>query len=206
MTVARFDAADDDLWLLGGWYEAAMVLGKADEPHADTRLRTAITALWSNPSLRLAAIGDRARWNWERAPTLQGHSLGDLRSLSGAWDHPAFGPIPFTSLVIRDEIPDGDDWLYAAVPMAGLNKFAPGCWSNMDASSRPMREPLEQSLANLILSVCAKVPIQIAAIGWEISGIIGDGVELCVEGAERYVGYVVKDGDGFRYWPTTVWA
>jgi hypothetical protein len=59
----------------------------------------------------------------------------------------------------------------------------------------------------LVLGVCSVVPIEIAAIGFEIAGVINSSDAHFFDGARRRVGYVAKGGESkYRYWPTTVWS
>jgi hypothetical protein len=205
MISVPFDPSNDDLWS-GGYYEAAMVLGGMNDLRADERLRAAISKLWSHEALRVAAIGDLARWRWDGPPLLESRPSEDLRRIYGAFDDPTLGSLPFTSVVVR-ETPDGDDWLYACVPLGGLavSDGYPFGDKKHAAASRSWREPLEKSVAGLVLSVCVTVPIHIAAIGFEIAGHI-ESVVCTGPDEVRYVGHVGKYGDGYYYWPTTVWS
>ncbi len=185
--------SEDETWF-GGFYESAIVLGKTDSAIADKRLREALTALWSHPDLRIDQPLD----------------LGDLDNLGrieGELDHPVLGSCVFGTLVVRErDTPNGDDWLYAVVPMGGLEERFPeiGGWPAGDhPESQRWREPLERSLAKLALHVARTAPIAFAMIGYEISGVVSD----FKPDQPRRIGFVVRgEGGEFEYWPTTDWS
>jgi hypothetical protein len=201
---APFDPSDKENWT-GGYYEAAMVVGNVASPQSDAMLRTALERLWSHESLQAFAIGDLSNWRWDKRPAFHDRTLADVHRVYGVFDHQELGPVPFTSVIIREE-PDGQDWLYACVPLGGLaqSEGYPLGDKEHTAASRSWREPLERRLAALALAVCEVVPIQIAAIGFEISGIIERDADRVAD-TPRLLGYVALDHTGYRYWPTTEW-
>jgi hypothetical protein len=201
-----FDPSDDETWH-GGYYEAAMIVGGVSSPGSDERLLASILSLWSSPTLRVAAIGNRRAWQWADAPSLQAQSLDNVQRIYGVLEEPAIGTLPFTSVVVREEGPGGEDWLYASVPMGGLNGGGyPFLHGEQLAESRVWREPLEKALADLVLRVCDDVAIRIAAIGFEIAGVIEVDPAVLAPRARRYVGYVSPQRSGYHYWPTTIWS
>lgn len=201
---APFDPRNRENWI-GGHYEAAMVLGSTNSPEADARLLAAITGLWSRSSLRALALGDLAAWDWTHAPVLATRALGDLHRIYGVFDHGTLGRLPFTSLVVREEIADGEDWLYACVPLGGLKQGDgfPFRGPEHAAAARSWRGPLERALADLVLGICETVPIQMAAIGFEVAGLMDRSREPA--DMPRHMGYVCRGETGYRYWPTTEW-
>ena len=198
------DGFDDDSWN-GGYYETAMVLGPNNGPSADQRLRTAIAELWSSPSLTVAALGDRARWQAIDSPSFATAPLDDLLRIYGTFADSTLGLVPFTSVVVREENPDGEDWLYACVPLGGIPCSGGYPFGDLE-ESRSWREPLEGSLANLTLRVCEAVPLRLAAIGFEIAGIISVQADAIPSTTQRPIGYVTKYAGKYRYWPTTAWT
>jgi hypothetical protein len=203
MTSATFDPNDQENWH-GGYYEAAIVLGPSTSPDADNKLRTAIAALWAHPSLTITAFSEISQWDW-RGRALDAHaSLDDLQRIYGVFQHDTLGVLPFTSVVVREE--DGDDWLDACIPLGGLEQSGGYPFGDDDelAASRNWREPLEQALADLALRVASVVGLQIAAIGFEVAGIIN--ADNASPDAKRYVGYVARHGNSFQYLPTNAWG
>lgn len=198
-----FDPSDSENWI-GGYYEAAMILGGSGSDQSDAILHAAIESLWASDCLRVAAIGDLSRWQ-KTEQSLRGCALDGLFRIYGIFDHQELGPLPFTSVVVR-EGSDGEDWLYACVPMGGLVQSGgfPFGDDEHTAASRCWREPLERRLADLVLNVCETIDIQIAAIGFEIAGIINRDAGGVAE-MPRRVGYIAKDGSEYHYWPTTEW-
>lgn len=184
---------DDGTWT-GGFYEAALVLGKIKSAAADERLRRAITVLWSNPRLSLSRDLDM-------------RDLDNIGRIEGVLDHPTLGSLVCGSFVVRErEETDGDDWLYAVVPLGGLSERIDtvGAWPAGDTEgSRSWREPLEQCLSDLALEVSRAVPIRLAMIGYEIAGMISE----FKPDQPRRIGFVVRDeASEYRYWPTTDWS
>ncbi|MBL8536441.1 MAG: hypothetical protein JNM59_03465 [Hyphomonadaceae bacterium] len=185
--------SEDETWF-GGFYEAAIVLGKTGGATADERLREALTSLWTYPNLRLGGALDL-------------NDLDNLGRIEGELDHPSLGPLVFGTAIVRErEIPNGDDWLYAVVPMGGLEERVPeiGGWPAGDhPHSRRWREPLEHALGELALHVARSTPISLAMIGYEIAGVISD----FKPDAPRRVGFVARSESGdHQYWPTTDWS
>jgi hypothetical protein len=185
--------SEDETWF-GGFYEAAIVFGKTGSATADKRLRGAVTALWSHPALRI----DRP---------LDLGDLDNLRRIEGELNHPTLGPLVFGTVVVRErDTPNGDDWLYAVVPMGGLEERVPDVdgWPAGDhPHSQRWREPLERALGDVALHVTRATPIALAIIGFEIAGVISD----FKADKPRRTGFVVRDEDGdFVYWPTTDWS
>ena len=182
----------DDTWN-GGFYEAAIVLGKTQSANADNRLTEALTALWSHPLLHLS----------ER---LNLTDLDNVGRLEGILDHPVLGPLVAGAVVVRErDMPNGNDWLYVVVPLGGLSEHVPevDAWPvGDDGNSRSWREPLEACLAGIVLDVARIVPIKMATIGYEIAGVISD-----FDADKRHIGFVVRDARGeLTYWPTTHWS
>lgn len=182
----------DETWV-GGFYEVAIVLGKTQSATADARLRRALTELWSIQDVRLSQ-------------ELNLDNLNELGRIEGTLDHPTLGALVFGTVVVRErEAPNGDDWLYAVVPLGGLSERVEsvGAWpAGNDEGSRSWREPLEETLGDLALAVARAVPITMALIGYEIAGVIPD---FNPDGPRR-IGFVLRGKDGeLAYWPTTDW-
>lgn len=203
MTPTPFDPHDQENWY-GGYYEAAMVLGPSTAPDADDKLRKAIAALWSHPSLTATAIDNKENWEWRGRALDALAPLDDLQRIYGALRHETLGVLPFTSCVVREE--SGDDWLYACAPLGGIAESGGYPFGDADeiAVSRNWREPLERALADIALKVAGDVGFQIAAIGFEIAGIIN--ADNASSHAKRYVGYIAKHDGGFQYLPTDAWG
>jgi hypothetical protein len=199
MSAARPDLMIKEDWY-GGYYEADMAVGLHSAEDADTRLRCAVIALWSNPALAPLAFSLNPTQPVE-ADGLARSGLDDLCRIYGFMKHATFGDVPFTSVAYRDESPGGEDWLAACVPMGGLSRLhAPvGGYPFGDVEKSELwRAPLEKALADLALSVAAKVPFRIARIGFELGP--DDETKLL----SLWIGHIVNDG-GYRYIPTTKW-
>lgn len=171
-----------------------MVLGKTNSTIADERLREAIEALWAHPNLRITA-------------PLNLSDLDNLERVEGELDHPSLGPLVFGSVVVRErDTPGGDDWLYAVIPMGGLEERVPDIdgWPAGDhPQSQRWREPLERSLADLALHVSRTTPMAFAMIGYEIAGVVSE----FKPDPPRRIGFIVRGENGeFSYWPTTDWS
>ena len=197
--------ADEELWK-GGYFEAAIVLGKSHDAGADARLHSAISEVWTLPYLRNCSADRSGKGDID--PAAEG--LERIVTLYGWFDDPRTGSLPFTTSVVREtEEPDGDDWLYAAVPLGGLcRKFpAVGGWPASDhETARSWIEPVEGVLAEIAIALSHKVPFAIAAIGYEISGAIGSSEYDGVIPDRRRIGYVVPQDGIYCYLPTTVWS
>jgi len=197
-----FDPSDEDSWT-GGYYEAAIILGPGNNPDADTKLEAAIQRLWSQVNLRPAALGDLRTWETIGRATFEGRPLSALHRIYGVYQSPALGALPFTSVVVREE--DGEDWLYACVPLGGVPDGGGYPFGDF-AESRAWREPLEHELAAMVLEICRSIPIHVAIIGFEIAGADEIAPDALKEAGSRWVGYVARYGDSYRYWPTTNWS
>lgn len=194
-----FDPLEDETWL-GGFYEAAVILGSSRDPGADEKVAEALRAAWLEPSMQACAIGDRKSWDWSRvrAPltlSVESHTYGALHV-------PEVGPLPVTTLIVREE--QGDDWLYIGVPLGGIEASDGYPFGDPEEllASRTWRTPLEQALASIVLSVGRHVIFKRAAIGFEIAGAIN----AAPDDERRYVGLIERQGDRYVYLPTTDWG
>lgn len=202
MSIA-FDPHDEEIWR-GGYYEAALVLGARNAPVSDAILGTAIRRLWAHRGLRAAALGDLDTWTAMGEVDLVSPALEKLHRIYGAYDSPALGMLPFTSVVVRED--DGADWLYGSIPLGGIPKSGSYPFDEPNPLSRGWREPLERELAAMTLDISLTVSMRHAAIGFEIAGDVRIEAGMLSESGSRWVGYVARDGDGYRYWPTNRWA
>jgi hypothetical protein len=201
----HFDPSDWNIWT-GGYYEAAMVIGNTTSNKADASLQAAIQRLWSDNSLRAYALQDPTHWSNSDSLELEDLALDEILRIYGVFNHGALGQLPFVTVVVREDAPDGEDWLYAGVPLGGVSQSDGYPFGDAEhtAASRSWREPLEQALANLALGVCDVVPIRIAAIGFEISGNIERDPPPGTRD-RRHEGYICREAAGYRYLPTTAW-
>jgi len=197
-----FDPLTPETWY-GGYYEAGMILGAHGDVSANARLKSAIVALWENPNLRIGAIGDVSRWQSDTGQNLQDRTIDELQRIYGSFSN-ALGIIPFTSITMREE--KGDDWLYASVPLGGLQQSGGFPFEADSTASQSWRQPLEQALSVLVLDVFNSVGGVAAEIGFEVAGFIRTPPEALADDAERWVGYITKDECAYRYWPTNVWS
>lgn len=194
-----FDPLDDENWF-GGFYEAAVILGRSRDPGADEKVAEALKLTWLAPSMQACAIDDRKAWDWsrERAPltlSVGSHAYGALRVAD-------LGLLPVVTSIVRED--EGDDWLYVGVAMGGLEASGGYPFGNPEElhASRSWRMPLDQTLASIVLSIGEHVNFRRAAIGFEIAGII----DASPNDERRYVGLIERIGERYEYFPPTDWA
>lgn len=200
--IGDIDLSDLDVWV-GGYYEAAIVLGACTDPEADTRLHSAISEIWSLPNIGSCSFDPSGQGNVIPAA----EPLDRILRLYGWFHDREAGAIPFTTVVVRESEPDGQDWLYAALPFGGLQMAIPSVSvASFDLKDdNPWVMPIERSLADIALAVSRKVPFLIAAIGEEIAGYIEEDAFNGVFSDCRRIGYVAPCDGAYRYLPNTVW-
>jgi hypothetical protein len=136
--------------------------------------------------------------------------LDKVSRLYGYMLHEKFGAIPFTTTVVREtHSTDGLDWLYGAVPLGGLAAVRPEVsgwpFGDYQDSHCCWRKPLEEALAEITMEVSRTVAFQVSAIGFEISGDIGEEALKGLFPTERSIGYVARLDGAYTYLPTTRW-
>lgn len=196
----------ENTWI-GGYYEAAIVLGKVTDLDADQRLRSAIISVWSNAIFSLKS--DRSLGMDRPVSDLETTDPETLSGLLGIISHPTFGDIPCSTIVVREEGEDPYyDWLYIGIPLGGLSEAVPeiGGWPFGDlAGSRKWREPLENMLSALVMDVSKSVDFPVAAIGYEVAGLIPDNIIAGNSIDDELNGYVVRKKNSYTYFPTQNW-
>ena len=200
--------ADDETWH-GGYYEAAMVLGHCSHSTADARLRAAIGAIWSLPYIDACVADRRIDPSQQDAVVPSTAPLSRLGQLYGWLQHDRFGGLPFTSIVVRElNRADGYDWLSVAIPLGGLGETLPEVWAYpySDEGCQSWREPIDRCLADIALAVADRVPFLVAAIGYEICGVIDDGAFQGIFANPRRIAYVAPQTNGFHYLPANQWS
>lgn len=204
------DAPTNEHNWIGGYYEAALLLGHSTDEGADDRLKQAILALWLHQDLTHACVEDLREWSLRDPPVLADYPVDQLQRIYGVRSDARFGETAFTSVVIR-ESESREDWLDACVPLGGYpipsgqgQGYPFGSADDLLRSST-WRRPLEEALARVVLEVAETVPIKHAVIGFEISGEEPAPPEDLAATAERGVAYVVRTTHGYQYLPTTAW-
>ncbi len=199
-TVVPIDLFSNETWY-GGFYEAAVILGKCSDNFADQRLRSAIVATWSIGSQTLASNRSTNDCNTE--------TIERILNLRGSMSHDTCGLIAITTVVVREtDCDDGEDWLYIGIPLGGLSSTCPavGGWPFGDReNSASWREPIENALAGIAIELAKSVSFQAAAIGYEIAGIVDNDIRNGKIPSDRLIGYVIPRRNSYQYFPTTRW-
>ena len=181
----------------GSFYELAIELGSP----SDDRLRTALTRLWSHPSLdgcyldRNQELDQQPRvspLHWDVAPGA--HLLGLVQLPNGQ-------QVACGSIIVRED--DGPDWLDFYIPMVALMEvYGEGTYAfDEDVSAlRSWQEPLDKYLAELGAYVFAEVPFALGLIGHEVSGDVY-AEQIAREGipSQRYIGYLWPSHNKISY-------
>ena len=168
----------------GGYYEAAIVLGRGEGEGADERLRAALRTVWS-------------RGDVERGFPMDAVHVHDGAHLRGALDLSARS-VPFGTHVVREE--NGDDWLSLGLPIGGLARLFPeaaGFPLQRDDDGRAWRKKVERRLASMVIDLARAVNVERAIIGYEVSGLSAH------EAAGGGLAWLVRDGAELRYVPRT---
>jgi hypothetical protein len=192
----------------GGHYEIEMELGVP----SDERLRTALQRIWSHPSLKRALKGcvfsrdqepqDQVRVN------LQSHPLESM--LFGVTALPNGAPAACGTFVCRlaggkDEPPR--DLLSFYVPMGSIEKpYGIGAYPFSDLErAGAWRPQLDPWLAEIGRFVFEAVEFDLALVGWEVEfpSVSAESVKRSGVPAERYDGYLWRNGNGLEWHPPT---
>lgn len=204
--------SDADLWD-GGYLEAAIVLGRRDDPDADERLVSALSVVWSSdhtfgPHTDRFGFGpDSAPLKTIAADTIDlqnpGHLYGWIKLPSGRWTVGG-------TCVIREEYGDPNlDWLDVYLPLGGLSEIDDrvGAYPFGDiATCRDWLEPVLARLGELVCRVLDNAGGVAAFVGFEVSGTPeADGWNGTIP-SERSIGYVTPNDRGVaEYHAPTEW-
>ncbi len=206
------DLSNADLWH-GGFLEAAIVLGRRDDPGANERLVSALRTVWSNEMI-FGPYVDRFDFGPDSAPITNisaasidlqnpGRLYGWIKLPSGDWS------VGGTD-VIRQEFGDPNlDWLDVHLPLGGLTEIDDrvGGYPFGDiATCRDWLEPVSARLGAIGSAVLGAVGGVVAFVGFEVSGTSeADGWNGTVP-SKRSIGYVtLNDGGVTEYHAPTEW-
>ncbi len=185
----------------GGYYEAAILLGKASEKDSDNRLRSALSTIWEDTSTTL--YKSKKLDELFALSSIRIEPLGSVFSFYGTLLHETLGVLPLLTCIVREE-DDGNDWLDVAIPLGGIPDTGGWPFGGLEESME-WRRPIETILAHMVLDVAKSVPFRMAQIGWELSGMFDETDIAGGVPSERLVGYVVQEGNSYRYYETTNW-
>jgi hypothetical protein len=184
-----------DTWT-GGAYELALELGDT----SNDRLRAALFALWTQPTLDGCYLELSAEpWEQQRiAPTpdlaLDGWLCGVAQLPNGVH-------VACRSCTVRET--DGADWLYFGVPMGALGRAYPvGAYPFDDGLPLDWREPMNEWLRHVGEQIFLSVPFRLGLVGWVVGGEI-DSTTVRATGVplERYEGYLWPQGQELLWYP-----
>ena len=186
MNCSRF--TEPDTWH-GGYYELAIELG----PRSESRLRSALTRLWSHPHLE-GCYASR-----ELDPNAQPHIAPVLTAepghLYGLATLPNGVAVACGTCVVREE--DGPDWLDLYLPLGGLGLAYPvGAYPFGAEPTAPSWQPeLDAWFRAIGVFVFQAVPFALGVIGFEASGSVYSH-DLSATGIPSKCGVALL-------WPTT---
>lgn len=174
----------------GGYYEAAIILGKASSQGSDDRLLSALSTILEKTTVTLYKSGKVDELL--SLSSIRVEPVPSVFSFCGTLLHETLGVLPFLMCVVRED-DSGNDWLDIAIPLGGVPETGGWPFGSLE-NSIEWRRPIETILAQFALDVAKDVPFKMAQIGWELSGMfdeadIADGIP-----SERFVGYVVPEG------------
>jgi hypothetical protein len=182
-----------DTWN-GGFYELAIELG----PRSDERLRTALEMIWQYDGLDGCYEDSRAEpSNQPRLmPSLEIRQLGIATLPNGR-------QLACGSFTVRED--NGTDWIGFYLPMGALaSVYDVGAYPFGDETSRTWREPLDDWLTQIAGVVFAAVPFSLALVGHEVSGMAyAEEIRNTGMLAERWVGYLWREGERLVWYPPT---
>ncbi|MBM7478664.1 hypothetical protein ACFP63_16175 [Oerskovia jenensis] len=179
----------------GGFYELALLVGRADDDRLDDRVAALVAAVGlSRLTVVDGTVEARVASEDRAAVRAAGGALVRGAHLRGVVRLPGGGESSCGILLLRGERDDGDargsgsgldvvdlDWLVLHLPLAGLD--AGGVEvdgfpfdDRSGAESLTWRRPLDEWLAGVGRSVHRTVPFRRAVIGFEVAGD-GDGVD-----------------------------
>ena len=185
----------------GGYYEASILLGKASDQGSDDRLLSALSTIWENTSATL--YKSKKLDEFFLVSSIRIEPVGSVFSFYGTLLHETLGVLPILTCIVREE-DGGNDWLDVAIPLGGIPDTGGWPFGGLEKSME-WRHPIETILAHMVLDVAKTVPFKMAQIGFEVSGMFDEGDITGDVPSERPVGYVVPEGDRYRYYETINW-
>lgn len=169
------ERADDfllaDNWH-GHWYELAIQLGPRTDPAADTRLDSAQRAIWTSPALEGCYLDRR------KEPSAQARILpADLEldptraSFVYGWAQIPQGQMVCLTNFVREEGPDGADWLDLCLPEGALERVEPRLYEDhRGGDSWTWRQAVDAWFVEVARHVARSVEFERAIIGEDVSG------------------------------------
>ncbi len=159
----------DDNWL-GSYYELAIQIGRREDDVADERLRSALRAIWSDPTLD-GCYPDR--WNPpERQEPVTPENLSLGHGTVYGWARTALGRLVCATHIIREDGDTGDDWLDLCLPTGALGRVESRMGYPIGGEeSRAWREPPDKWFVGIARRVARDAGFQVAIIGEEVSGL-----------------------------------
>ena len=191
----------DDVWN-GGYYELAIEIG----PTSDQRLRTALTTIWSHPTLQ-GCYRDRRQEPDEQQQLnpqndeveLEGHLQGIARLPNGI-------EVACGTCTIREE--NGSDWLDLYIPMGALSEgyeVETYPFGESGEYSEDWQRPVEDWLVAIGHHVFSQVKFALALIGFEVSGdYYAEEIENQGVPEQRFIGYLWPAGEKLTYYPRNI--
>lgn len=187
---------NEDAWN-GGSYELALELG----PVNDQLLQRALAAVWSFPELDGCFLRMDLEPRDQRRITIPDPNLELNACLRGIATFLPRGPVACSTLPVREE--EGADWLYFGLPLGSLARVLPvGAFPFDDGRDQSWRGELDCWLERLARHVYKSVKFKLGLVGWT-DGLIESASALTMNGvpAERWVGYLLPEGDVLRWHP-----
>ena len=185
-----------DAWS-GGSYELALDIGPVD----DERLERALRALWSFRDLdgcyrcRGLEPRDQPRLVLATGTFDLNERLHGLATLAGD------RVVACSTIPVRED--GGSDWLYFGLPLGSLRTAVEiGAFPFADGGKLAWRSDLDSWLRGLAAHVYESVRFGLALVGWT-DGDTDTATTIAASGVpgERWVGYLVPEGAGLRWYP-----
>lgn len=190
----------EDNWH-GSYYELAIQIGSRDDDAADERLRAALRAAWSDPTLDGWYL-DR----WMDPEAQQRVSPENLSLEHGnvyGWANPPLGRLVCSTHIVREEGEEACDWLDLCLPTGALGRIEPRMGHPIGGEdSRSWREPLDEWFVSIARRVARKAPFRVAIIGEEVSGL---GHIADQSPSQRGVSVVMATATGVEWSPPDRW-
>lgn len=194
MTASRLFTRPD-AWT-GGSYELAVDLGPVD----DARLEKALVTIWAHADV------DGCYLELDREPAEQARVRPsrdrDLQAcLRGIARPGTLAPVACSTVVVRED--GGSDWLYFGLSLGSLGAVLPvDPFPFDDGRDLAWRSTVDGWLRQLGEHLFSTVRFRVGLVGWTDG--LDDGTDDLLERGvpeERWVGYLVPNGDSLTWYP-----